>query len=148
VRNTLILVPGVLCDGTVWAHQAGALRTLAEVHIAELAQRDSLGAMADALIAVAPARFAIAGHSMGGRVALEVVRRVPHRIQGLALLDTGFEPLPEGERGEREAQGRLRMVGKARELGMNALGIAWLQGMVLPARLSDKALVETILTMI
>jgi len=148
VTNSLILVPGVLCDGTVWTHQATALRTLAEVHVAELAHRDSLGAMADALIATAPARFAIAGHSMGGRVALEVVRRVPERIQGLALLSTGFEPLPPGERGEREAQGRLRMVSRARELGMHALGIAWLQGMVLPARLSERALVEKILTMI
>jgi pimeloyl-ACP methyl ester carboxylesterase len=148
VTNSLILVPGVLCNGTVWEHQAAALAGLADVHIAELAHCDSLGAMGDALLATAPAQFAIAGHSMGGRVALEVLRRAPRRIQGLALLDSGFEPLQAGERGEREAQGRLRMVARARELGMHALGIAWLQGMVLPARLADEMLVDKILTMI
>jgi pimeloyl-ACP methyl ester carboxylesterase len=144
----LVLVPGLLCDATVWRPQAAALSDAASVQIAELIECDSLGAMAEAIIQPLPERFALAGHSMGGRVALEILRRVPHRVERLALLDTGYEPLPQGEAGEREAASRQRMVAKARELGMRAMGFAWLQGMLHPRRLSDSAMVAAILDMI
>ena len=147
-KPSLILVPGLLCDATIWTPQVAALSGIANIRIADLPQSDSLGAMAEAIIATAPQRFAIAGHSMGGRIALEVLRRVPERIERLALMDTGYEPLPGGEAGEREAAGRQRMVAKARELGMRAMGFAWLQGMLHPGRLSDTALVASILDMI
>jgi pimeloyl-ACP methyl ester carboxylesterase len=104
--------------------------------------------MAEAIIAQAPARFALAGHSMGGRVALEVIRRVPERVTGLALLDTGHAALPSGEIGDREVAGRLALVEKARRKGMRAMGWEWLQGMVYPSRLSDAVLVNAILDMI
>src|ERR1700679_312171 len=93
VKTSLILVPGLLCDEVVWAHQSDALADLADVHIATNGARDSLVAMAEAIIAQAPPRFALVGHSMGGRVALEVVRRVPERVMPLALMDTGQQPL-------------------------------------------------------
>ena len=144
----LILVPGLLCDATVWAPQAAALNGVADVRIVEIPECESLGTMAEAVIETAPARFALAGHSMGGRIALEVLRRVPERVDRLALLDTGYEPLPAAEAGEREAAGRHRMVAKARQLGMRAMGFAWLQGMLHPRRLSDAALVASILDMI
>jgi len=145
---SLILVPGVLCDATVWLPQAAALRDLAEVHIAELIECDSLGLMAEAILKTAPPSFALAGHSVGGRVALEILRRAPQRIERLALLDTGYEPVAPGAAGEREAAGRQRMVAKARERGMRAMGLEWLQGMLNPPRLSDAALVKSILDMI
>jgi pimeloyl-ACP methyl ester carboxylesterase len=104
--------------------------------------------MAEAIIAQAPPRFAVAGHSMGGRVALEVVRRVPERVVALALLDTGYQPLASGEPGEREVAGRMALVEKARRRGMRAMGWEWLQGMVYPSRLSDALLVNAILDMI
>ena len=148
VKTSLLLVPGLLCDATVWADQVAGLKALADIQIAENGPRDSLVAMAEAIIAQAPPRFALAGHSMGGRVALEVVRRVPQRVQALALMDTGYEPVADGEVGQRETEGRMRMVQKAREQGMNALGRAWVQGMVLSSRLSDHALVDPIIQMI
>jgi pimeloyl-ACP methyl ester carboxylesterase len=148
VKNSLILVPGLLCDETVWTHQVAALADSAEVHIAVNGARDSLDAMAEAIIAQAPDRFAIAGHSMGGRVALEVVRRVPERIAALALLDTGYQALPAGAAGESEAAGRRALAAKAQREGMRSMGTAWLQGMVHAARLSDRELVESILDMI
>ena len=147
-KPSLILVPGILCDATVWLPQAAALRDIAEVHIAELIERDSLGLMAEAILDSAPASFALAGHSVGGRVALEILRRAPQRIQRLALLDTGYEAVAPGPAGEREAAGRQRMVAKAREQGMRAMGVEWLQGMLNPRRLSDTALVGSILDMI
>ena len=148
MKKSLILVPGLLCDETVWTQQAAALSGFWDVRIADNGDHDSLGAMAESIIASAPPRFALAGHSMGGRVALEVMRRVPDRIDGLALLDTGYQPLDTGEAGQREAEGRHRMVATARKNGMRALGIAWVQGMVHPTRLSDRELVGAILTMI
>jgi pimeloyl-ACP methyl ester carboxylesterase len=148
VKTSLILVPGLLCDEAAWAHQSEALAGLADIHIATNGARDSLGAMAEAIIAQAPARFALAGHSMGGRVALEVVRRVPERVVALALLDTGHLPLAAGDAGEREVAGRLALNETARRDGMRAMGSEWIQGMVHPTRLSDADLVNSILDMI
>lgn len=147
-KPSLILVPGLLCDSTVWLPQAAALRDRAEIYIAEMPESDSLGAMAEAILKTAPARFALAGHSMGGRVALEILRRAPQRIDRLALLDTGYQPLSEGDAGEREAAGRHRLVALARERGMRAMGVTWARGMVHPGRLSDAALMASILDMI
>jgi pimeloyl-ACP methyl ester carboxylesterase len=148
VKTSLILVPGLLCDEVVWAHQSDALSGLADVHIATNGARDSLVAMAEAIIAQAPPRFALAGHSMGGRVALEVVRRVPERVIALALMDTGHHALAAGEPGEREVAGRMALVEKSRRQGMRAMGWEWMQGMVYPSRLSDAVLVNAILDMI
>jgi pimeloyl-ACP methyl ester carboxylesterase len=148
VKHSLILVPGLMCDDTVWTHQADTLSDLVDIHIAVNGARDALVAMAQAIIAQAPEHFAIAGHSMGGRVALEVIRRVPERVLGIALLDTGYQPLPAGEPGEREAAGRFALLARARRDGMRAMGREWLQGMVHPARLADTKLIDTILDMI
>lgn len=147
-KPSLILIPGILCDSTVWLPQAAALRDIVAVHIAELIECDSLGLMAEAILKTAPPTFALAGHSVGGRVALEILRRAPRRIERLALLDSGYEGVAPGAAGEREAAGRQRMVAKARELGMRAMGQEWLQGMLNPPRLSDTALVASILDMI
>jgi pimeloyl-ACP methyl ester carboxylesterase len=147
VKKTLILVPGLLCDEGAWAAQVEALADLADLHVANNGDGDSLGALAEAIIDRAPARFAIAGHSMGGRVALEVARRAPGRLLGFALLDTGFEPLPPGEPGEREVAGRRSMLALARRSGMRALARNWLQGMVYAPRLTDSELIEPIVDM-
>jgi pimeloyl-ACP methyl ester carboxylesterase len=85
---------------------------------------------------------------MGGRVALEVMRRIPDRVLALALLDTGYQPRLPGEAGEREAAGRFALLAKARREGMRAMGHEWLQGMVHPDRLADGDLVNVILDMI
>jgi pimeloyl-ACP methyl ester carboxylesterase len=148
VKTPLVLVPGLMCDDVVWAHQTQALADVADVQIATNGARDSLITMAEAIIAQAAPRFAIAGHSMGGRVALEVIRRVPDRVIALGLLDTGHQPLSAGEAGEREVAGRMALVEKARRQGMRAMGWEWLQGMVYPSRLSDAILVNAILDMI
>jgi pimeloyl-ACP methyl ester carboxylesterase len=147
VKKPLILIPGLLCDDAVWASQSAALADLADVRVANNGEVDSLGALAESIIARAPPRFAIAGHSMGGRIALEVARRVPERLIGSALLDTGYEGLAPGEAGEREAAGRYALLEKARRDGMRAMARTWVQGMVYPPRLNDPALIEPILDM-
>jgi pimeloyl-ACP methyl ester carboxylesterase len=103
--------------------------------------------MARSILANAPARFAIAGHSMGGRVVLEIYRAAPERISGVALMDTGHHPLAVGFAGEREVAGRFALLETARREGMRAMAEQWVKGMVHPARLKERALVEPILDM-
>ena len=144
----LILVPGIMCDVTVWEHQARDLRDLADITIPDHGSLDSLPAMAEAILKRAPERFALAGHSMGGRVAFEVFRQAPERVMGLALLDTAHAPRRAGPEGEQEAAQRNRLLEKARKEGMRAMGAEWVQRMVHPDRLSDTALIDAILEMI
>jgi pimeloyl-ACP methyl ester carboxylesterase len=79
----------------------------------------------------------LAGHSMGGRVAFEIMRRAPERVTGLALLDTAYRPFAAGEQGEREKAERLGLVELARSQGMRAMARKWVQNMVHPARLKE-----------
>jgi len=148
VKKALILVPGLLCDETVWAAQIRALRDVADIQVANHDDLDSLKALAESIIAHGPARFAIAGHSMGGRIAAEVARMAPERLTGFAILDSGHEPLAKGDGGARETAVRHALLGLARRDGMRVMGRKWLQGMVHPARLEDRELVDGILDMI
>jgi pimeloyl-ACP methyl ester carboxylesterase len=147
-NETLILVPGLLCDAAVWHAQVADLSQRRTVQVADHGESDTLGAMAEALLAAAPPRFALAGHSMGGRVALEVWARAPQRVTRLALLDTGYEGLPQGEAGERERAGRMRLLDVAQREGMRPMARAWARGMVHPDRLADSALMESIHAML
>ncbi|KNZ33380.1 MAG: alpha/beta hydrolase [Methylibium sp. NZG] len=134
-RPHLVLLPGLVCDAAVWHPQVEALCDIANCHVIDYGTRDSLRAMAEHVLATAPApRFALAGHSMGGRVAFEVMRLAPERVTHLALLDTSYHPLPEGEAGAAEKAGRLALLATARAHGMRAMGRAWAVPMVHPDR--------------
>ena len=136
MSTTLMLLPGLTCDAAVWAPQVQALQGQARCAVPDWGLRDSLTAMAQQVLAEAPTeRFAVAGHSMGGRVALEVVRLAPHRVERLALLDTGAHPLAPGEAGQKERAGRMALLDVARREGMRAMGSQWARGMVHPSRL-------------
>jgi pimeloyl-ACP methyl ester carboxylesterase len=145
--SPLVLIPGLVCDDAVWEHAAAALRGTTDVRIAHHGELDSLGAMAEKILAENAGRFAVAGHSMGGRVALEIYRRAPERVTGIALLDTGVTPLPPGEPGEKEAAGRHELLGIARTQGMAAMAARWVQGMVWKPRLGDAALIDAVIAM-
>lgn len=129
----LLLLPGLLCDAAVWAPQMAALGRSATV--VAYGDASSLTAMARrALDAAPPGRFALAGHSMGGRVAFELLRLAPQRVERLALLDTGCHPLAAGEAGEAERAGRLKLLDLSRRAGMRAMAAEWARGMVHPSR--------------
>src|SRR5262245_60579845 len=91
-RTTLVLLPGLLNTRRLFAQQIEALSDTVEVIVPELWHHDSMAAMAEAALAAAPPRFALGGFSMGGYVALEIMRRAPHRVERLALIDTQAAP--------------------------------------------------------
>lgn len=142
-----MLVPGLMCDQTVWKDQIQALSGIAHCQVADHGSLDSLPAMASAILKNAPPKFALAGHSMGGRVAFEIFRQAPERVERVAIFDTRYQPLASGAAGEQEAAGRYWLLAKARSEGVRAMAAEWVQGMVHPDRRSDSALVAAILDM-
>lgn len=146
-QPTLVLVPGLLSDAAVWAAQRAALAASATILIADHGELDSLPAMATRILETVPGRFAIAGHSMGGRVVFEVLRQAPERVTHVALLDTGFQPRAAGAAGEQERHRRLASLASARHEGMEAMTRAWVRDMVHPSRLDDATLIDAIVRM-
>jgi pimeloyl-ACP methyl ester carboxylesterase len=91
-RPTLVLLPGLLNTGRVFKHQIEALTDIADCVVPELWHHETIGAMAEATLALAPPTFALVGFSMGGYVAFELMRRAPERVERLALMDTQATP--------------------------------------------------------
>jgi pimeloyl-ACP methyl ester carboxylesterase len=144
----LVLLPGFLCDRTVWEHQIKVLSDLAEIHCMEWGPHHaSLPAMAEAVLRWAPDRFALAGHSMGGRVASQVYRQAPERVARIAVMNTGADARPSGAAGENEERSRRALLQIARSQGMRAMALEWLKGMIPAYRQNDGELVEEIIHM-
>ncbi|MEZ5893320.1 MAG: alpha/beta hydrolase [Parvularculaceae bacterium] len=139
----MLLLPGLLCDQTVWRAQAERFSRDHNVIIPDYGDADSIGDMAERALALAPGRFALAGHSMGARVAIELARRAPQRVERLAILDTGVHGVSEREREKRKAFLKI-----ADEEGMDALCDAWLPPMVHPARRHDDAFMAPLRAMV
>ena len=125
MKQPLLLLSGLLCDETIWADIPERLGDAADVRVVSFRGFSSILAMAEHVLTLAPERFAVAGHSMGGRVALEVVRCAPRRVSGLALLNTGVHTVRDGE-----PQSRGRLLRLAFERGMSALAAEWLPPMM------------------
>jgi pimeloyl-ACP methyl ester carboxylesterase len=139
----VVLLPGLLCDATVWSAQVAALKPHANVTVADFSQLDSLEDMARASLALRTSPLVAIGHSMGARVALEMVRAAPERIARLALLDTGIHPVREGEEANRQI-----LVDLAFKDGMAALAARWLPPMVHEARVGNRRLMEPLKAMV
>lgn len=89
----LVLLPGLVNDSRLWQHQASGLADIAHVSVGDLTKGHTIAEMAADILASAPVeQFALAGLSMGGYVALEIMRQAPERILALALLDTSARP--------------------------------------------------------
>jgi pimeloyl-ACP methyl ester carboxylesterase len=91
-RTTLVLLPGLLNTRRLFEQQIEALSDIADCIVPELWHHDSIGAMAQATLELAPPKFALAGFSMGGYVAFEVMRRAAEKVARLALIDTQAAP--------------------------------------------------------
>ncbi len=131
----LVLIPGLSCDARLYAPQWPALAPGRPILVAQHDCDESLGDIAERLLAVAPARFALCGLSMGGYAAFEVIRRAPERVTRLALLDTSAKPATPETNAPREQMIALAQKGAFD----NVTTLLW-QRLVAPARLSDEAL--------
>lgn len=141
-RTLLVLVPGLLCDDRLWRHQVEHLAGLADPIIADVTRGALMPEMARAVLDAAPERFALAGLSMGGYVALEIMRIAPERVARLALLDTSARAdTPEQITTRRELI-ELSQVGRFDEVPRKLL-----PNIVHPDRLDDEWLTSTVFAM-
>jgi pimeloyl-ACP methyl ester carboxylesterase len=101
----LVVLPGMLGDADVWADAAALLAEDRSVQVGRIDLDDSVAGAAASVLATAPPRFALAGHSLGGIVAFEIVRQAPSRVSRLALLNTSARP---GSEEQQAAWSRLR----------------------------------------
>ncbi len=137
----LIILPGLMCNGAMFAEQLAQFpesRAIEDYY----AGCNSIEAMAEHALAQMPQRVSLLGHSMGARIALEIISRAPERVERLALVDTGVHPVAAGEQEKRFS---LRDLG--RSSGHRALIDAWLPPMLGSAARNNPALVEHLQTM-
>jgi len=141
-RPTLVLLPGLLNTRRLYERQIADLADLADAVVPELWHHDTIGAMAEATLALAPERFALGGFSMGGYVAFEILRRAPQRVERLALMDTQAAP------DTAEASARRRGFIEQTKLGrFHGVQPSLLPTIVHRSRLNDQAVVRPILDM-
>jgi pimeloyl-ACP methyl ester carboxylesterase len=126
----------------LWRAQVDDLADLAAPEIPDLARDDTIAGMALRALAAAPPRFALAGLSMGGYVALEIMRRAPERVLRLALLDTSARTDTPGQ-----AERRREAIGLAEVGRFDDVADRMLPNLVHPDRLADRALVSAIQAM-
>ena len=110
-----LLVPGLNCDARVYAGVAQALWPIGPVTVANHREGNSVAAIAKAILADAPPKFALIGFSMGGYIAFEILRQAPERVLKLVLLDTSARPDSEESISNRRRLIALAQKGKFRE---------------------------------
>ncbi|HJQ59980.1 MAG TPA: alpha/beta fold hydrolase [Vineibacter sp.] len=139
---SLVLCPGLLCDGRVFAPQIEALGTRADCHVADVAGHDSVSRIAAEVLAAAPPRFALLGFSMGGYVAFEILRQASARVTRLALLDTSARPDTPEQTAQRQALLRLAQIGQFKGVTPRLL-----PRLVHPSRIKDATVTAPIMAM-
>ncbi|HTO28954.1 MAG TPA: alpha/beta fold hydrolase [Devosia sp.] len=115
MTSDLVHLPGLICDERLWRDVMTGLD--ARSVVADLTRDDSVEAMAARALAAAPPRFALAGLSMGGYVAFEIMRQAPGRVTHLALLDTSARADDEARK-ETRRKG-IEMVGQGKFIGVS-----------------------------
>lgn len=137
----LVLVPGLLCDEALFAPQVQALADVSQPWVADVTRDDSIAGMARRVLAEAPAGpFALAGLSMGGYVAQEILRQQPARVTRLALLDTRAR----GDTPEETRRRHILMKLAQSNEGFTPVTQRMLPLLIHPDRVGDAALVRTI----
>lgn len=140
--ETLLLMPGLLCDGGLWAGQIAALGGRVRPVVADVASDDDLDAMAHRALDATPGRFALCGLSMGGYAALALLRIAPHRVTRLCLMDTSARPDTPAQ--SRRRRGLMALAARSRFRGVTP---RLLPQLLHPDRLADATLCEAIVAM-
>lgn len=131
----LVLIPGLLCTDALYAPVIPELSASARCRVMDHRRHDSMSAIARAILDEAPDRFALAGLSMGGYIAFEIIRQAPERVTRIALLDT----MARADMPERIAA-RTAAVARARVEGIEKVSATLLPQWVHPDRLADEEL--------
>jgi pimeloyl-ACP methyl ester carboxylesterase len=139
-KQGLVFVPGLLCDELMWRPQLTALAAVADCWVADHTRSETMAEVAADVLRDSPfEKFALAGLSMGGYVALEMVRQAEHRVQKLALLDTSARAdTPEQSRKRRDF---ISLAERGRFLGITHILLPML---VHRSHLANQELVSTI----
>lgn len=112
-NHPIVFLPGLLCDSAGWRPVIDHFQSL-NTHLPDYPADDNLPAIAKSVLADAPAQFDLAGHSMGGYLALEIMRQAPGRVSRLAMVSTSaLADSPEA------SNGRAALIAKASDGGFN-----------------------------
>jgi pimeloyl-ACP methyl ester carboxylesterase len=112
----ILLIPGLNCSARLYADQIPVLWRFGPVTVADHTRDDSMDAIVARILAAAPPRFALAGLSMGGYLALTIMRQAPQRVQKVALLDTSARPESPEQTARRKPQIALAQDGRFAEV--------------------------------
>ncbi len=142
MRQDLLLLPGLLCDDALWAHQRTGLADVARPVVADLTRDETVDDMARRALDLMEGPFALAGLSMGGYVALALMRLAPTRVTRLCLMDTSA-------RADSAEQARRRrgLIALSRAHKFRGVTPRLLPSLVHPARLTDAGLTGAVMDM-
>ncbi len=139
--SSIMLIPGLLSDHFVWEGLID--RGLKYAIIPKLTTFSHITEMALYCLSQKEGKLRVAGHSMGARVAMEMARIAPQRLERLALLDTGIHALKEDELEKRQ-----HIIDFAYQHGMEALADRWLGPMVHSGNNNNKSLMNGLKSMV
>lgn len=142
-RPCLVLIPGLLNDADLWRDQVAALSPTYDVRVADITQGETIAVLAEAVFAIAPDRFSVAGFSLGGYVAQEMLRQAPERIERLALMDTAIRVDSPEKATERQTLSRLASA-SGRFLGM---GDRMMRAYLSPEHAANREMTERVRAM-
>lgn len=141
-KTNVLMLPGLLEVADLYAHQIAALAEAADCVVADLTRSDSIPGLARDALAQAPeGEIALVGHSMGGYVALEILRQAPDRVTRLALLNTHARP-----DSPQATEDRRRLLALA-EKDFEAVIKAQLPKLLTPDHLADPVISATVAQM-
>ena len=139
-RIPLLLLPGLLNDAELWRDQLADLADIAEATVGDLTHGETMQAVADAVLAQAPPCFALAGFSLGGFVAQQILRSAPQRVLRLALIDTSIHADSPQRAAQRAAQiASVRLPGR-----FHGFGDSLMRSYIDASRLDDQVLVQRV----
>jgi pimeloyl-ACP methyl ester carboxylesterase len=142
MSQNLVLIPGLLCTADLYKAQIADLARKAQIMVADHTRFATMREIAADILGKAPPTFALAGLSMGGYIAFEILRQAPQRVTRLCLLDTQARPdAPE------RAEFRRSLVALARKNGMAAVNRQLIRQLVHADRISDPAILGVVDTM-
>ncbi len=142
-KTALVLVPGLLCDAQLWRSQVENLADIADIWIADHTRSGTMAGVARDVLADAPfPNFALAGLSMGGYIAFEIMRQAARRVSRLALLDTAANADSPGQ-----AQTRMELIALAERGELPQVTEILLPLLIHPSRLGERALTDVVRSM-